>query len=139
MILLTGGAGGLGRALADLILKRGGNVFLCDVDASALEKVRETLVQKHPTTNIGTSALDVRRKTDWENAWEMCENNLGKPAVVVNIAGIKGEQSWEDMYDINLVSFRHSLLNYVGPRFFTFLLQNLTTFRKEFTMESKLL
>ena len=110
VVMLTGGAGGLGRALADLVLTRGGDVFLCDTNVEELNKVRDTLVKKHAERKVGVSGLDVRKKDDWENAWEVCENNIGKPAVVVNIAGIKGEQNWEDVYDINLVRNRATTL-----------------------------
>ena len=33
-----------------------------------------------------------------------CVESLGVPEVLVNIAGVKGEEKWEDMYDINVVS-----------------------------------
>eukprot|EP00091_Calanus_sinicus_P014036 TRINITY_DN31381_c0_g1_i1.p1 TRINITY_DN31381_c0_g1~~TRINITY_DN31381_c0_g1_i1.p1 ORF type:complete len:184 (+),score=38.89 TRINITY_DN31381_c0_g1_i1:52-552(+) len=102
VVLMTGGAGGLARALADLVLTRGGDVFLCDTNEEELKKVKATLEKKHPDRKIGVSILDVRKKADWENAWKSCVNNIGMPAVVVNIAGIKGEQNWEDVYDINL-------------------------------------
>jgi len=102
VVFLTGGAGGLGRALADLVLTRGGNVFLCDTNEDELEKVKDTLKKKHTERTIGVCPLDVRKKDDWENAWKTCENNVGTPAVVVNIAGIKGEQNWDELYDINL-------------------------------------
>lgn len=102
VVLMTGGAGGLARALADLVLTRGGDVFLCDTNEEELNRVKETLEKKHMDRKVGVSSLDVRKKSDWENAWKSCENNVGVPAVVVNIAGIKGEQNWEDVYDINL-------------------------------------
>ena len=33
-----------------------------------------------------------------------CVESLGVPEVLVNIAGVRGEDKWEDMYDINVVS-----------------------------------
>ena len=33
-----------------------------------------------------------------------CVETLGVPEVLVNIAGVRGEEKWEDMYDINVVS-----------------------------------
>ena len=31
-------------------------------------------------------------------------DTLGEPDILVNIAGVKGEQDWEAVYDVNLVS-----------------------------------
>ena len=31
-------------------------------------------------------------------------DTLGEPNILVNIAGVKGEQDWEAVYDVNLVS-----------------------------------
>ena len=36
---------------------------------------------------------------------------LGQPDVAVNIAGIKGEQDWENIYDINLVKIFEAFSN----------------------------
>ena len=35
--------------------------------------------------------------------FQKCVDTLGQPDILVNIAGIKGEQDWEKMYDINVV------------------------------------
>ena len=47
VVLLTGGAGGLARALADLVLTRGGRVWLCDLAAEAVTAAVSTLRAKH--------------------------------------------------------------------------------------------
>merc|ERR1712130_320418 len=100
--MLSGGAGGVGRSLSDLILTRGGHVFICDVSEENVNKVQETLKSKHQDKRIGGCVLDVRSQEQWEDAWKKCVENLGQPDVVVNIAGIKGEQDWSNIYDINL-------------------------------------
>merc|ERR1719206_1657441 len=92
VVMMTGGAGGLGRALANLVLTRGGDVYLCDTNEDELNKVKDTLEKKHVDGKVGVAVLDVRNKDDWEAAWRGCEEDVGMPAVVVNIAGIKGEQ-----------------------------------------------
>jgi len=40
----------------------------------------------------------------WDKAWDECVDQLGSPAVVINIAGVKGEEDWEQTYDVNIVS-----------------------------------
>ena len=39
-----------------------------------------------------------------------CVESLGVPEVLVNIAGVRGEEKWEDMYDINVVSFNIKII-----------------------------
>jgi hypothetical protein len=53
---------------------------------------------------VGVSVLDVRRGESWEEAWQACAQAQGVPSVMVNIAGIKGENQWELLYDVNVVS-----------------------------------
>jgi hypothetical protein len=53
---------------------------------------------------VGVSVLDVRRGESWEEAWQACEGGMGVPSVLVNIAGLKGEDHWDILYDVNVVS-----------------------------------
>ena len=39
-----------------------------------------------------------------------CVESLGVPEVLVNIAGVRGEEKWEDMYDINVVSLNIKII-----------------------------
>jgi len=52
---------------------------------------------------VGVSELDVRSGESWQGAWQSCQEGLGVPSVLVNIAGIKGEDHWETLYDVNVV------------------------------------
>ena len=52
VVLLTGGAGGLARALADLVLTRGGRVWLCDLAAEAVTAAVATLRAKHAEAGL---------------------------------------------------------------------------------------
>ena len=44
-----------------------------------------------------------------------CVETLGVPEVLVNIAGVKGEEDWENLYDVNVVSLFDTLLKHVNP------------------------
>ena len=71
VVLLTGGAGGLARALADLVLTRGGRVWLCDLAAEAVTAAVATLRAKHAEAGLGGCQLDVRSADQWEAAWKV--------------------------------------------------------------------
>ena len=109
VIFLSGGAGGLGRALADLLLARGGSVWLGDVSQAAVEEVLEPLRGKHSQARLGGTELDVRSGSSWEAAWQKCVDSLGQPDILVNIAGLKGEADWETVYDVNLKGVHHGV------------------------------
>ena len=55
---------------------------------------------------VGVSVLDVRSGESWSEAWQACEEGMGVPSVLVNIAGIKGEENWETLFDVNVVRLR---------------------------------
>lgn len=100
--LLTGGGGGLARALGGLLITRGASVFLCDSDPSCLAATVEELKKEHPAAKVAFSVLDVRKLADWESSWERCVSELGTPTIIINIAGVKGEEHWEQTYDVNI-------------------------------------
>jgi len=102
VVFLTGGAGGLARALASLLLTRGAKVFLMDRAGSDLEGVKESLIKARPEGQVCVGEGDVRERGDWEKSWDLCTEQLGQVDILVNIAGVKGEQDWEAVYDINL-------------------------------------
>jgi NADP-dependent 3-hydroxy acid dehydrogenase YdfG len=53
---------------------------------------------------VGVSVLDVRSRESWAEAWQACEEGMGVPSVLLNIAGVKGEEQWDTLYDVNVVS-----------------------------------
>ncbi len=53
---------------------------------------------------VGVSELDVRSGESWGEAWSACEREVGMPSVLLNIAGLRGEQDWDTLYDVNVVS-----------------------------------
>ena len=69
--MLSGGGGGLGRALADLVLARGGHVFVCDLAPEAVTKVVQAMRVKHKEARVEGGELDVRSADSWEAAWKV--------------------------------------------------------------------
>ena len=109
VIFLSGGAGGLGRSLADLLLTRGGSVWVGDVSEAGVDQVVQTLREKHSQARLGGAVLDVRSGESWQAAWQECVESLGQPDILVNIAGVKGEEDWQKVYDVNLKGVHHGV------------------------------
>jgi 3(or 17)beta-hydroxysteroid dehydrogenase len=106
--IITGGAGGLGRAEALLLTREGATVVITDIDESGLKKVAEEI------TLQGGNAIyikhDVTSETEWNNVMQRTIQEFGKLDVLVNNAGIiiykkiidTTLAEWRRMMNVNL-------------------------------------
>ncbi len=103
--VVTGGAGGLGRAVAARIVAEGGKVVLWDLNA---EHLAATQVEIGAS---GVVALDVSNQAEVSAAAKTSAEILGKIDILVASAGITGAtapvwefpvESWLKVIDINL-------------------------------------
>jgi 3-oxoacyl-[acyl-carrier protein] reductase len=95
--VVTGGAQGLGFAMAKRFVESGATVTLWDMDAALLEKAKEALGKAATTL-----AVDV---ADWEQvdaARRKTEEIAAPASILVNSAGIAGATASLDNYDIEL-------------------------------------
>ncbi len=92
--LVTGGAGGIGGAIAAELLERGGAVLLVDRDVAALDRAVGRLARFGDRVGILpadlTSAADRKRICDEAAAWR------GGVNVLINNAGINHFRMFED-------------------------------------------
>lgn len=82
-VLITGAAGGLGRALAGAFHRRGYALLLTDLDGEALETVARSLGGE-----VGTLAGDITDTAHHRALLEAAERRSDGVAVLVNNAGI---------------------------------------------------
>src|SRR6267142_5693309 len=80
-VLVTAGAAGIGRVIAQTFLDDGARVHVCDVDAKALGQL---------PGRITHSRADVADLRDVEHLFEDVQRHLGGLDVLVNNAGIAG-------------------------------------------------
>jgi NAD(P)-dependent dehydrogenase (short-subunit alcohol dehydrogenase family) len=85
--LITGGAGGIGKAAAKLFTDEGANVMLVDLNKEELEKAIEEI--DHP--NLKYTVADVRNPDDVKNYVEKTKEAFGKIDVFFNNAGVEGQ------------------------------------------------
>lgn len=83
-ILVTAGAAGIGRAIAEAFHREGARVFVCDVDTAALAR----LAAEQPA--IGHCAADVADRAQVDSLFEAAIAALGGLDCLVNNAGIAG-------------------------------------------------
>ena len=92
--LVTGGAGGIGGAIAAELLERGGAVLLVDRDQAALARAAERF--NRYGDRVGTFAADLTSGADRARICEHAATWRGGINVLVNNAGINHFRMFED-------------------------------------------
>ncbi len=100
-VLVTAGASGIGRAIAELFVEGGAQVMVCDVDPTALDDIH----QAHPS--IHAELADVASEADVARLFETMTDRLGGIDVLVNNAGISGPMTW--LEDMSLADWRRCI------------------------------
>jgi NAD(P)-dependent dehydrogenase (short-subunit alcohol dehydrogenase family) len=104
-VLITGGAGGIGRAAAARFIDEGSRVVLLDSDASALGQAAEALPGL-----AGTLQADVAEASSVARAFDRLDSQLAGLDVLINNAGVSVRgplleitpEQWRRVLDVNL-------------------------------------
>jgi len=113
--VVTGGASGIGLAIARRLLASGARLSLWDASAEALARV---------TLTAHTALVDVRDYASVERARDATLEALGRIDILVNSAGITGPNvvtweypldGWRDVLDVNLTGTFHCVRAVVEP------------------------
>lgn len=106
--IVTGGARGIGLAIATRLLQSGAGVSLWDMDAETLAQAAEEL---KPLGSVHTAVVNVSSAESVEAAAASAVKMFGKLDILVNNAGVTGGNSrtwelnpsdWQRVMDINL-------------------------------------
>ncbi len=104
--LITGGASGLGLAIAEALLAQGAHVAIGDVASEQLQAVAQRLSH----TNLLPIELDVTCRDSVKAAVQKCQTTFGGLDALVNSAGVIhitplaeiSEQEWDQVIDVDL-------------------------------------
>lgn len=97
LVLITGGAMGMGRAMAERFLDEGARVVITDINQEALDRTVKKLSEKGEVRGY---ISNVSKIDDMERLKERVHSEMGKVDVLVNNAGIVlGGTFWELTYD----------------------------------------
>lgn len=106
--LVTGGGGGLGKAIATKFLGAGGNVVICDINE---ERLTETSAELSPKGPFKAVKADITNKEEAQRLFDELVKEFGKIDVLVNNAGIMDhfdpvgeteDEMWERVMALNL-------------------------------------
>jgi 3-oxoacyl-[acyl-carrier protein] reductase len=117
VVVVTGGARGIGKAIATTFGERGARLALLDLDATNLESTREELTARG--YEVFTQAVNVAREDDVIRAFDEVVSQFGRFDVLVNNAGIIKDammvkvkngaivgkmtlEQWQAVLDVNL-------------------------------------
>lgn len=104
-VLVTAGAAGIGREIVRAFAAIGASVFVCDIDADALEALAGEI------PGLKTGICDVSKRSEIERMVIECVRALGGLDVLVNNAGIAGPtapvektdpDAWEKVMQVDL-------------------------------------
>jgi NAD(P)-dependent dehydrogenase (short-subunit alcohol dehydrogenase family) len=106
-VLITAGAGGIGREIARAFAAQGGKVYVCDIDEAALTAIRKDI------PGITAVHCDMASRTAIERMVPEAAAALGGLDVLVNNAGIAGPTQpvdqmppaeWDKVVAVNLTA-----------------------------------
>lgn len=103
--IITGGARGIGRAVAERLTSEGGRVVIADIDAASAVETARAL------EGAISYPLDVTRPEAWDDCVRIAIAQTGNLDILVNSAGITGRtvpawelsiEEWKQVIDIDL-------------------------------------
>jgi len=106
--LVTGSAGGIGKAIAKKFVEEGAVVVINDNDSGRLEKAAEEFKGLYGKDAYTTALLDVTSGDDITNAFHVAALAFGGVDIVVNCAGLSiskpieehTDKDWDLLYDV---------------------------------------
>jgi len=106
--LITGSAGGIGKAIAKKFVAEGGVVILNDMNADRLEEAGKEFAAQFGKDAYSTAVLNVTSEADIKNAFDEAALAFGGVDIIVNNAGLSisktiadhSEKDWDLLYDV---------------------------------------
>ena len=112
VVLVTGGAQGLGEALSERFAKEGAAVVLSDINEEGVKATADRIAKECSARAVGIR-MDVTDESGVQNAMKLIEKDFGKLDVMVANAGIVIAHplpefpmtAWQKVIDVNLVGY----------------------------------
>ncbi|KLT66502.1 bifunctional rhamnulose-1-phosphate aldolase/short-chain dehydrogenase [Pedobacter sp. BMA] len=106
--LITGSAGGIGKAIAKKFVAEGGVVILNDMNAERLEEAGAEFAKQFGKDSYSTAVLNVTSQADIDGAFDAAALAFGGVDIIVNNAGLSisktigdhTEKDWDLLYDV---------------------------------------
>ncbi len=112
--VVTGGAQGLGRAIAERLAEAGASVAIADLDAGKADAAATAIADRHGVAAVGV-AMDVADSASVAEATDAVVDVLGGVDIWVNNAGVfpsapvleMGDEQWDHVFAVNTRGVRN--------------------------------
>ncbi|KAL4917994.1 hypothetical protein BDW62DRAFT_210902 [Aspergillus aurantiobrunneus] len=110
-VLITGAAGGLGKAIATAFLNTGANVAICDVNSARIAETAASWTADYSSDRFIAQQADVASLADIQNLVEAITSKFGRLDILINNAGILDafdpagtcpRETWDRVLNVNL-------------------------------------
>ncbi len=106
--LITGSAGGIGKAIAKKFADEGACVILNDMNAERLEEAKKEFEQQYGRDTFASDVLDVTKAATIQKTFDTAALAFGGVDIIVNNAGLSisksigdhTEADWDLLYDV---------------------------------------
>ncbi|MBI4219891.1 MAG: SDR family oxidoreductase [Chloroflexi bacterium] len=121
--IVTGGANGIGRGIVAVLVQRGANVVVADIDGQAANEVARS-VEKLGRRSLVTET-DVTKRTSTDSMVSSALSAFGRIDILVNNAGVGGGKDWwtrstgngddwDRTYAVNVMGIVHGIESVQG-------------------------
>ncbi|MBP9752491.1 MAG: 3-oxoacyl-[acyl-carrier-protein] reductase [Proteobacteria bacterium] len=110
--LVTGASGGIGRAIASMLIQQKCGVVLSGTKEDVLESLKKEFLELDPLARVFVLPTNLKNAESVDKLFEEAEKLAGPIDILVNNAGITKDnllmrmkdEEWHDVIDINLTS-----------------------------------
>jgi len=119
VVVVTGGAGRLGRAFCAAIAREGGTAIVADTAREAAEGVAAALCKAHGPQAAAAMSLDITRVDDIDGAIKELHRRYGRIDAVVNNAYPRNPRYGAKLEDVTYADFAENVSLHLGGYFLT--------------------
>ncbi len=119
VVVITGGAGLLGRAFVRTVAGHGGIAVIADLNAAAGNQFLQELKSENPEINADCYAVDITSKTSLESLITCLHEKYGRINAVVNNAYPRTKNYGRKFEDVSYDDFTQNVSMHLGGYFLT--------------------
>ena len=119
IIVVTGGAGLIGKEFIKTIVKHGGTAILADINIDLANETKEQLSKELDTTSIDAIELDITSESSLLTAIQYLDEKYQRIDALVNSAYPRNKNFGKDVFDIDYADFVENLGLNLGGYFLT--------------------
>ncbi|MDO9305933.1 MAG: oxidoreductase [Sulfuricurvum sp.] len=119
LIVITGGAGLLGKEFVKAVIENNGIAVIADINSEIGNSVKETLSQDLQTQNIDFVTLDITSKESLQQSIAYLNQRYGKIDALVNNAYPRNKNYGKHFFDVEYEDFTENMNLNLGGYFLT--------------------